>query len=273
MVTPLGEIVDEMQRSSTIDLRSFSERFDRRLEEMTRPSQASLASYMMLRRSIIEMYKQLLRKAGDRYQREAAIHRLIFPMGRDHETSKAFLEHNLWLIDERLTFADYIASDMRLQRHKALFGVNDKDEPDVVAYYNLGFSTDDPAEGTLRNVVIVEFKRPGPLQKKDEDPWRQVMRYIRKMRDGFENEDGQKIKAGTNTRFYCYILCDSDDPNVQQFLEEHQFKPIFDGEEGYFLYHEALKTYAELLPFSKVLRDVERNHRAFFERLGLLLEK
>ena len=182
------------------------------------------------------------------------------------------MEHNLWLIDERLTFADYVASDMALRSHKVLFGVESRDEPDIVAYYPLTFSADDPAVGALRNVVIVELKRPGKLQARDEDPWRQVTRYILKMREGFYNERGQKIKASESTRFYCYIICDTDDQKVQRFLLEAQFERLFDGEEGYFLYHRDLRTYAEVRPFTRLLVDAERNHKAFFDRLGILTD-
>jgi hypothetical protein len=268
----LGEIIQEMQRSSMTDFDSFSQRLEERMEQITRPNQASLASYMLFRRSIVEIYRQLLRKSGDRFELEAAVHRLIFPMGKDHDTSKAFMEHNLWLIDERLTFAEYIASDRQLRKHKVLFDVESGDEPDIVAYYTLTFSSDDPAMGPLHSVVIVELKRPGHLKGSNEDPWRQVTRYILKMREGFYNVAGQKVKASETTRFYCYIICDTDDPNVRGFLLEAQFERLFDGEEGYFLYHRDLRTYAEVRPFTRLLVDAERNHRAFFERLGILTE-
>jgi hypothetical protein len=116
-------------------------------------------------------------------------------MGKDHDTSKAFMEHNLWLIDERLTFAEYIASDRQLRKHKVLFDVESGDEPDIVAYYTLTFSPDDPAMGPLHSVVIVELKRPGQLKGSDEDPWRQVTRYILKMREGFLQCGGAKGKS------------------------------------------------------------------------------
>ena len=82
-------------------------------------------------------------------------------------------------------------------------------------------------------------------------------------------EGGQKIKATDNTRFYCLIVCDLDQITLQTMREEYQLKPIFDGVDGYIIYNEPLKAYAEFIPFEKVLRDAERKHRAFFDRLGL----
>ena len=70
------------------------------------------------------LYSEILKKSGDRFEREAAIHNLMFPMGEDLDTSTAFLSHNLWLLDERLTFASYIASDLPLNQHRILFNVD-----------------------------------------------------------------------------------------------------------------------------------------------------
>ena len=50
--------------------------------------------------------------------------------------------------------------------------------------------------------------------------------------------------------------------------EEYPLAPVFDGFDGYVIYNPALKTYAEFVSFEKVLRDAERKHRAFFDRLG-----
>jgi hypothetical protein len=266
----LASAIAEMQTSATIDFPSFSQKFERRFEELNKVNQAGLLSYLLFRRGIIEIYEQVLKKSGDRFQREAAVHRLMFPMGTDHDPGRAYLDHNLWLIDERLTYASYIASDLPLKKHKVLFGVADRGEPDLAIYFNLGFSPEDPAEGPLQNVVIVEFKRPGPLASRRENPWEQVMRYIEEIRAGLYTDSGQKVRATDATRFYCYIVCDVDDQEVQRLRTRYQFKPLFDGFEGYFLYNEELKAYVELLPFEKILRDAKRNHRAFFERVGLL---
>jgi hypothetical protein len=264
----LSSLVQDLRSASTINLETFERELDERIERVTRPSQASLASYVLYRRAIIEMYREVMKKSGDRFQREALVHKLLFPMGAELDNLTR-VDHNLWLLDERLTFADYIASDKPLNQHRVLFDVESKDEPDIACYFNLGFSEEDPAEGDLKSVVIVELKRPGPVASRPENPWQQVIRYIDQIQDGLYAEGGQKIKATSETRFYCYIVCDLDNPTIAAMRREHQFRPIFSGTDGYFLYNDELRAYAELVPFEKVLRDAERKHRAFFERLGL----
>lgn len=150
-----------------------------------------------------------------------------------------------------------------------LFDVQNGDEPDISCYFNLGFSEEDPAQGDLHNVVIVEFKRPGPVGSKPETPWQQVMRYIEGIQAGKWSEGGGKIKASNSTRFYCFIVCDLDSGTIARMRREYQFVPIFDGIDGYVLYNSEYKAYVELVPFARMLRDAERKHRAFFERLGL----
>jgi hypothetical protein len=264
----LRAVVEDVKRQSKFDAQTFNERLEKDLERIMRVNQASLVSYVLYRKGIIDILEEVLKKSGDKFQRESTVHELIFPMGREHDSSKAFLDHNLWLIDERLTYASYIASDRPLSEHKVLFGVDDPGEPDIAAYYSLGFSSDRPDE-SLHSAVIVEFKRPGPLKKRDEDPHAQVIRYIERISEGFYAEEGQHVKAGESTRFYCYIVCDLDSEVVKRMLAYYQYRPIFGGEEGWFLYHDVYRAYFEIVPLKKLVRAAKRNHRAFFERAGI----
>jgi hypothetical protein len=228
---------------------------------------SDLASYMLYRRSIIEIYGTLLEKGGDGFETEAAIHNLIFPMGKDLDNSKMYKNHNLWLLDDRLTHAPYIASNRELRHHKALFEVTSADKPDIVCYYPLGFSEDDIAD-ELRTIIIVELKRPGPSTR-DENPWDQVSRYVRKIRaEGLwtlGDGQGTRVRASENTRFYVYIVCDIEQPMIERMIVDMMFRPIFDG---WYRWDENTKIYAELWPLKKVFRDARKRHRAFFERLG-----
>jgi hypothetical protein len=266
----LSEALRDIEKHATLDAETFTKEFGERFESATTINQASLYSYLLFRQTVLDLYDQILRKSSDRFQKEAAIHNLIFPMGKEHSGTQAFLQHNLWLVDERLTYANYIASDKQIRTHKPLFGVASRAEPDLALYYNLGFSSDS-LDDVLRNVVIVEFKRPGSLGQRDENPYQQIMRYIRDMREGFYRfEDGKKVKVADSTRFYCYVVCDLDSQTVKRMVEENMFVPLFDGQEGYSLYNPSVRAYIELVPFERILRDARRNHRAFFERAGFL---
>jgi len=266
----LASVVSDVREKSGYDAASFNDQFEKEFERISRVNNASLVSYLIFRKSIIDLLAELLQKNDDgTFAKEAAVHELFFPMGKDVDPSRSLIRQNLWLIDERLTYASYIASDRPLAEHKYLFDTTDKGEPDVACYFNLGYSSDSLEDECLHEVVLVEFKRPGPLHARREDPYTQCMRYVDKIRDGLHNEAGQRVKASEATRFYCYIVCEIDNEIVKSMVRLHRFTPLFAGEEGFFLYNEPMKAHVEIMPFKKILRAARRNHRSFFEHAGL----
>lgn len=75
---------------------------------------------------MLKLLQQLLRRRDDgKAELEKELHNLIFPMGGDSSTTD-YSEHNLWLLDERLVFSEYIASDRKISTKTA------PTEPDIV---------------------------------------------------------------------------------------------------------------------------------------------
>lgn len=62
-------------------------------------------------------------------------------------------DHNLWLLDERLVFSHYIASDKVISKdiHK---------EPDIAVFYNEKMFFRNGENVITSPITIVEFKRP-----------------------------------------------------------------------------------------------------------------
>lgn len=52
-------------------------------------------------------------------QYEKNIHQLIFPMTKTSDDID-YLQHNLWIIDEKLAYHHYLASDMKIKSWKQL---------------------------------------------------------------------------------------------------------------------------------------------------------
>ncbi|MFH4351830.1 ATP-binding protein, partial [Acinetobacter baumannii] len=66
-----------------------------------------------------------------KYAREEMIHELIMPMQKD--SSEVFLDScNLWLIDERLAFHNYLASDKTINAMPISDSASGK-EPDLLS--------------------------------------------------------------------------------------------------------------------------------------------
>ncbi|EGG94825.1 hypothetical protein IMCC1989_2269 [gamma proteobacterium IMCC1989] len=226
-------------------------------------SKNDLAHYVALRRSVIDLFEKSLElDDGGNYSSEGVVHDIIFPRRGDSDKTQ-FNEHNLWLIDERLNFTEYVSSD------QALKGVSDR--PDLLAYdKRVVFRGENEASNP---VTIFEFKKP---QRDDfvnpssnEDPVQQIIRYVRRLRSGdFKTPEGREILISDNTPFYGFVVCDLA-KKVKSWLEEEKdFKPMPDRL-GYFKWHENLNLYIEVIGWDKVLKDATMRNRIFFHKLGI----
>lgn len=125
------------------------------------------------------------------------------------------------------------------------------------------------AQSPYQSVVIVEFKRPerNEYPAKDENPVEQVLRYVRKIKEGTaKDKDGKTINVGS-IPFYAYILC-SLTPRIKSIADNHDFVKTPDNE-GYFRYHQSAGCYIEIVSYDKVLNDAKKRNRAFFDRLQI----
>jgi len=223
-----------------------------------------LAHYVALRCSVIDIFKKSLESKEDgKYSSEGVVHDIIFPRKGDSLTTP-FQEHNLWLIDERLNFTEYLSSDLPLEGSHS-------DRPDLLAYdKRVVFRGENEPSNP---VMVFEFKKPkrndfaNPSSK--DDPVKQVIRYVRKIRNGeFETPEGREINIEDNTPFYGYIVCDFDKKVRNWLEEEHDFKPMPDRK-GYFRWHANLNLYLEALSWDKVLKDAGMRNKVFFHKLGI----
>lgn len=226
-------------------------------------SKNDLAHYVALRRSVIDLFKKSLELDEDgKYSSEGVVHDIIFPRKGDSDKT-LFKEHNLWIIDERLNFTEYLSSDIPLK--------GNSDRPDLLSYDNrVVFRGENQSSNP---VTIFEFKRPQREDfinpSSDEDPIQQVIRYARKIKRGdFKTPEGRDINISDNTPFYGYVVCDLSNKVKSWLEEEKDFKPMPDRK-GYFKWHASLNLYLEVLSWDKVLDDATMRNRVFFHYLGI----
>lgn len=234
-------------------------------EKIDASLQIALTDYIVQRKLIIDLYSKLLKskkKEGmdnGKFYLEKEIHKLIFPM---QKTSDEVLydEHNLWLIDDSLSFQSYVTSDIEL--NKIVDSSKSGDRPDL-----LFFSEYDP-DDNLDSVTLIEFKRPErEIGKKEETPHDQVMRYVKQLRSRTLKLNGKVINTSDTTRYYCYILLDLTTKNEEIFIDS-SYTPLREHK-GYIYYHPAYKMYVTVLDFRALKVDAERRNKIFFEKLGL----
>lgn len=267
--------VEHRQRASEIDslpLESvkgnteYSMLYEQYLDEENELGKAALAKYVVHRRTILEMLESALKiQESGAYAREDFVHSLIYPMRADSGEVE-FSRQNLWVVDERLAYHTHLASDLPLTRLKVV-NLTGSDEPDIVVFNTPRVFTETKSE--YRSVVVIEFKRPerNEYPKNEEDPVEQVLRYVRKIKDGqAKDKDLRTINVGP-VPFYAYILC-SLTPKIRAIAESRDFVKTPDNE-GYFKYHQNTGCYIEIVSFDKVLNDAKKRNRAFFEFLQI----
>jgi hypothetical protein len=173
---------------------------------------------------------------------------------------------NLWILDEKLAYHYYLASDKRFDQVEAV-DIKSADRPDIIIFNNPSVFVDSGAP--FQSIVLIEFKRPARDDYDDEEnPITQVFNYVRKLKAGeAKDRKGRPITIPPTTPIYAHIVCDLT-PSLHQHAENATLKPTPDGH-GYFGNNPGLGVYVEIVSFDKLIDDAKRRNAVLFEKLGL----
>ncbi|AYN92570.1 ATP-binding protein [Pseudomonas sp. LTJR-52] len=227
-------------------------------------SKNDLIHYIALRKTFLDLFKKTMEvnNTGS-YESEESIHRIIFPTKSDSDHT-SYKDHNLWIIDERLNFTNFLSSDLPLSKSTS-------DRPDLLIYnQRIAFRSENE---TSNPVTVFEFKRPGRDDfvntSAKEDPVQQIIRYVNNIRSGkFKTPEGRNISISSNTPFYGYVICDITEKVEYWLTFEKNFKPMPDRL-GWFQWLDNLNLYVEVLSWDKILKDATMRNKIFFHTLGL----
>jgi hypothetical protein len=211
-------------------------------------------------------FKELTLQGDGKYRREERVHGIIFPRGRT-SNEVLFEDHNLWLVDERLVFHAFLASDKPIKQLGILQNTSTK-EPDIVVF-DRALALSEDRDLPFSSITVIEFKKP---QRDDysekENPFTQVAKYIDEIRDGkARTSDGRPMPIPTNLPFYCYIICDMT-PTLKGWARFFELEQTPDNL-GFFGYKRGFNAYFEVISYSKLVADAEKRNKAFFQKLGL----
>lgn len=231
-------------------------------------NKGSLAEYVTKRKAVLDLLDKLRGFAdpeNKKHPLEDAIHQLICPMrAESHELS--IEDHNLWILDDRLAFFNFFASDRPI---KTYTDAESGREPDIALFYDSCIAWRE-SERLCDTVILVEFKRPGlEIYTDRNDPFMQLMDYVSLFKSGktIRDRKGNVISGiGHNTSFHCYIVADLTEGLSKRL--RGRFKPTPDGK-GLFGYTDNPDAYAEVIPYDKLLLDAQARNAIFFEKLGL----
>jgi hypothetical protein len=245
-------------------------RLDKLLEQLNDSGIAKLARHVTYRRAVIEFLEdQITVQPNGKYSLEEALHAAICPT-RSSSDEIPVANMNLWLLDDRLYFHYYLASDMPIKEMKQTVKQQSEDRPDLAIFHRpMAFSDSLDQIGA---VVLVEFKRPVRDDFKMDDPEKnpvsQVLKYVTTLTSGnARRSKGQAIHIRDNTPFYAYIIGDFT-KSLRDIAIREDFTPTPDGE-GFFRFYRNHNCYVEMISFQKMIRDAKKRNQAFFDKLNI----
>ena len=260
--------------SDSVDYEDYADRLANYMDMVTDLRQSDLASYVAHRRVVIDLLDFAIRRQGDgKFVREDVIHELIVPM-RSTSADSEYQRQNLWLVDERLAFHHFLASDLPLTSNPTT-GSESTKEPDVATirvFENPMLVGEGPVQQA--SITVIEIKRPmreGYQAGEDEtkDPILQSLGYLRRLREGARTINGRAIPNAGRIPGFVYVLADLTNSLVD-CCKMHQLKPSADGM-GYFGYHgdESYNAYIQVMSFDGLVQSAKERNKAFFDTLGL----
>lgn len=246
----------------------LKQKYSRLFEELSDINKSKLAQYVVHRKYILELFEKSLKlNESNKYELEDTVHSIIYPT-KSESNQIDYNNQNLWIIDERLSFHNFLSSDKPLNTISD-FENDSLDRPDLMIFNN-PISYIEGDEAPFNSVVLVEFKRPmrKGYNETDDNPIVQLYDYVREIRKGKKlTNDGRTYDIGDHTRFYCFLICDINE-KIIQYAENAQLERTYDGL-GYYGYNKPLKCTIDIMPFGQVLSNAKKRNKVLFHKLGI----
>ena len=244
----------------------FNEKFNQLYNKIIEVGNSKLSEYIIHRKLVLDLLEKHIKRSNEgKFQKEDAVHRLIFPL-QTLSDDIGFEEHNLWVIDERLSYHKYLASDKKFKALKELKSES-PERPDIIVFNKpFAFTNEDKPYGSI---VLIEFKRPMRDDYTDkENPIAQINRYAGEIvSNEVTDKDNRTFDFRDNTPIYAYIICDLT-KNLRKFAKDAGYKPLPDND-GFFFFNDNYNLYVEIISFDKLIKDSKQRNKVLFEKLNL----
>jgi hypothetical protein len=264
-----GQDILSDKPKSTKDLPIYKKKLTTYIEKVNDVGRSKLANYIIHRRVILEILGNNLKYDKElKYELEEAIHEIVFPLRATSDDVGAD-QQNLWLIDEKLAYHFFLASEKALKQVEPANSDETK-KPDLIIFNRpFAFVDEDTPYGSI---VVVEFKRPGRDDYSDHDlkrnPIAQVYNYIDLIRNGeAKDKDGQELATQKNVPFYGYIIADMT--KSLRRLAGNAMLTLTPDNMGYYGYNQTYETYIEIISYQKLVADAQKRNQILFKKLNL----
>tara|TARA_B100001179_G_scaffold103675_1_gene73742 strand:- start:482 stop:2560 length:2079 start_codon:yes stop_codon:yes gene_type:complete len=219
----IQDLVDQIDSSDFKDA-DFAQTVMTAAEEIQRSEELSLAQHVARRKLILELLEVLLRRyreVGDSedHYLEKTVHSVLCPTNVNSTDASKLTSrrHDLWVVDERLTFSRAFASDKRIDR--ILADNKSALRPDLIVWdlaYGLAAvgqdSSDEPdTSRSIDEMLVVELKKPmRKIYGKFEDNIeQQILKYITQLKCGeIEGFERDRVRVSDGCIFHCFVVAD-----------------------------------------------------------------
>lgn len=257
--------IEEKQKNSATNSEQFRELFSEYCSSVTLLSQASLAEYIVRRKAVIDLLEKALEVTEEgKYSKESRLHSIICPMQVTSDDVQ-FDEMNLWLIDDRLAYHQFLASDQPMKSLPIMESEIPRRMDIAVFDKAISYSADDDS---INSITIVELKRPqrDDLAADDKNPVNQVLKYVADIKLGkVKKANGRGFGNVQNASFYCYIIADITESLIED-AENAGLIRTPDGE-GFFGFNSPKGAYVEIISYDKLVKDAKKRNQVLFDKL------
>lgn len=250
----------QLENNTSIDDKTYDSLYEEYWTNVTELSKTCLAEYVTRRKTLLRMLEDALTiQDTGKFKKESVIHSIICPMQHTSD-DVSFEEMNLWVVDERMAYHRYLASDKTL-KSMPLISSNSTKEPDI-AIFDQAFAFSDNDE-PFSSITIIEFKKPDNDAK---SPWDQVGQYIDLIRSGSKKKtDGQSLIVNDGTVFRCYVICDLTAKMKTHCVNAGLLETA--DNLGYAGFNAGRHAYYEAISYQKLISDAKKRNEILFDKL------
>ncbi len=238
----------------------YKKEYDDFLEKENLVLKSSLVKYIAHRKIILTLFKNALtiNKDGD-YPIEEYVHKIIFPM-KNRFNEITYDNHNLWIIDEKLTFYSYLNCSNPYTKQKGL------DKSENLLVINNPISLIDEDEKPYSSLSILYFNKPMRTNYANLNPIDEIQKYIINLRNKKElDRSGRIITLTDDAIINVYMLCDLN-YELLEIIENRDFQHSEDKLE-YTLFHRNLNAFIKIISYDKILKEANARNKILFDKL------
>lgn len=239
----------------------FSQNHQELYSKIIEVGNSKLSEYVIHRKLVLDLFQKLLTEKAT----ERAVHNLIFPL-QTLSDEIGFEDHNLWMIDDKLSYHKYLASDKKFKSIEPVNSIS-SDRPDIIVFNRpFAFANDNKP---YQSIVLIEFKRPMRDDYTDEEnPISQINRYAREIIEGeAKDKHNREFDFRENTPIYAYIICDLT-KKLRSYAKDGGYRTLPSGD-GFFFFNDNYNMYVEIMSFDKILNDSRERNRVLFDKLNI----